>query len=360
MALVVLGVLATLWIAAQLRTLIFIVFIALFVAVALEPAVQFLSKRGWPRRIATVVVFLGTYLVVAGFAAALVPLFVTQASELTDNLPAYLENVQSFIDEQQFFDIELVDPQVDRQLNNLGDLIENYGGDVAGGVFAVGNTVFGALFRVVTITLFAYYMVAEGPEWRRTVLAVLPQRRQREVLRIWEIAVDKTGGYVYSRFVLALVAAAFTAGVLRLLDVPFSLALGMWVGVLSQFVPVVGTYIAAVLPVLVALFQSPATAAWVLLALIAYQQVENFLVAPRITAKAMAIHPAVSVGSVIAGASILGGIGAVLALPVTATIQAFISTAIERHELIESEALVEPPRGPRSGKHVEEKPADPL
>ncbi|MDH3518391.1 MAG: AI-2E family transporter, partial [Acidimicrobiia bacterium] len=281
-------------------------------------------------------------------------------AELAENLPAYLENVQSFIDEQQFFDIELVDPQVARQLNNLGDLIESYGGEVAGGVAAVGNTVFGALFRVVTITLFAYYMVAEGPQLRRTVLGILPQRRQREVLRVWEIAVDKTGGYVYSRFVLALVAAAFTSSVLRLLDVPFSLALGMWVGVLSQFVPVVGTYIAAVLPVLVALFESPATAAWVLLALVAYQQVENFLVAPRITAKAMAIHPAVSVGSVIAGASMLGGIGAVLALPVAATIQAFISTAIERHDLIESAALVEQDRPRRSGKQPGDEPVDPV
>jgi len=74
-------------------------------------------------------------------------------------------------------------------------------------------------------------------------------------------------------------------------------------------------------------------------ALVAYQQIENFWVAPKITAKAMAIHPAISIGSVIAGASLLGGIGAVLALPVAATIQAFISTVLERHEVIESESL---------------------
>ena len=129
--------------------------------------------------------------------------------------------------------------------------------------------------------------------------------------------------------------------VLRLLGVPYSIALGLWVGVLSQFVPVIGTYIAAVLPVFVAFFQQPITALWVLIALIAYQQVENFLVAPRITARAMAIHPAVSIGAVIAGASLLGGIGAALALPVAATIQAFISTAVARHDLIESPLLDE-------------------
>ncbi len=340
-AVVILGVLAMLWVANRLRSLIFMVFISLFVAVALEPAVQFLAKRGWRRNYATTLVFSATFLAGIAFVAALVPLFVNQAAELADQLPTYIAAVQEWLG-QGDVDVELIDQTITRQFDDLGRLLGQYGSQVAGGLFAVGNTVFGVIFRLVTVGLFSYYMVSDGPKLRRTVLAFMPQHRQREALRIWEIAVEKTGGYIYSRLILAVVAAAFTALVLTILGVSYPLALGLWVGVLSQFVPVIGTYIAAVLPVVVAFFDRPLTALWVLVALIGYQQVENFLVAPRITAKAMSIHPAVSVAAVIAGVSLLGGIGAVLSLPVAATVQAFISTALNRHDLVESPLFNEP------------------
>ncbi len=343
-ALVILGVLAVLWIASRLRTLIFMTFIALFVAVALEPAAQYLTGKGWKRRHASGFVFLVSIVVLVAFVGSLVPLFVEQASALADNIPGYVEDAQQMLIEQDLIDSEIIDEQITSQFEDLGSLLGTYGGSVAGGLLSVSNTIFSAVFQVVTIALFAYYMVAEGPAMRRTVLGVFPPHRQRELLKIWDIAVAKTGGYIYSRLVLASVAAAFTAAVLAVLDVPYILALSLWVGVISQFVPVVGTYIAAVVPVLVALAESPLDALWVVIALVAYQQLENFVVAPRITAKAMAIHPAISVGAVIAGASLIGGVGAVLALPVAATIQAFISTAIDRHELVESESLREPKR----------------
>lgn len=334
-ALVLLGVLALVWVAGRLRPLILQLFVALFVSVALEPAVQFLTKRGWRRSRATPLVFFGTALAAVAFVAAIVPVFVDQAVALTRDMPRYLANVESWLASQDLIDLDLLNAQVREQLQDAGDLLGDFGGPLAGGLLAVGNTLFGAIFQLVVVGLFAYSMVAEGPKLRRTVLARLPQVRQREVLRIWEIAVEKTGGYIYSRMVLAVAAAVYTTAVLWILSVPHGLALGLWVGVLSQFVPVVGTYIAAVLPVLVALVNDPITALWVLVALVAYQQVENFLIAPRISARAMAIHPAVSVGAVLAGASLLGGVGAVLALPVAATIQAAISTAMARHELVE-------------------------
>jgi predicted PurR-regulated permease PerM len=357
-ALVLLGILAVLWIADRLRPLLLQIFVALFVAVALEPAVQFMVKRGWRRSRATPVVFFGTFLSVGAFLAAIVPVFVDQAVELTQNLPGYLENIDDWLNDQELIDVDVLNDQVRAQLEDAGDFLGEYGGTLAGGLLAVGNTVFGAVFQVVVIGLFAYSMVAEGPKLRRTVLSRLPQTRQREVLRIWEIAVDKTGGYIYSRLVLAVAAAVYTTVVLWVLSVPHAVAIGLWVGVLSQFVPVVGTYIAAVLPVLVALFESPVAALWVLVALVAYQQVENFFIAPRISARAMAIHPAVSVGAVLAGASLLGGVGAVLALPVAAKIQAGISTAMDRHELIEEARDEDEPAVQRRRRTRKEQAAD--
>lgn len=352
-AVVILVVLALLWMVGQLRSLIFQIFIALFIWIALEPAVQFLTKRGWKRSRATPVVFVATFVVVAGFIGAIVPVFVNQAVELAENMPTYIENIDAWLQEQDLIDIEVLNERIEAQFQDAGDLIGEYGGTVFGGVLAVGNTVFGAIFQMVVIGLFAYSMVVEGPRLRKTVLSVLPPERQREVVRIWEIAVQKTGGYIYSRLVLAVASAIYTIIVLWVLGVPHAVALGLWVGVLSQFVPVVGTYIAAVLPILVALFSDPISALWVLVALVGYQQIENFLIAPRISARAMAIHPAVSIGAVIAGGNLLGAVGAILALPVAATVQAAISTALQRHELI-AEADVDDERKPAPVRAAEE------
>ena len=323
----------------EIRSLIYMLFLATFVAIALEPAVQGLVRRGWKRNVATMVVFGVSLILFIGFLVALIPVFATQGALLIENIPKYLEALQELA--SRFFEVDLVDPELTNQFEDLGSILQQYGSTVAGGVFAVGNTVFGAIFQMVTVALFAYYLVAEGPSWRRTLLAMMPAERQREALKIWEISVDKTGGYVYSRAVLAIVAGLFTFFVLLILGVPSAAALAVWMGVLSQFVPVIGTYVGMILPALAALSISPASALWVVLAMLAYQQLENYFIAPRVTARTMAIHPAVTIGALIAGASLLGGVGAVVALPIAATIQAVISTTVQRHKVIESEALKE-------------------
>ena len=113
-----------------------------------------------------------------------------------------------------------------------------------------------------------------------------------------------------------------------LIGVPSPLALALWLGVVSQFVPVIGTYIGGALPALIALLDEPTNALWVLGFLVIYQQLENYVLAPRITAATMAIHPAVAFGAAIAGAGAIGPVGALLALPAAAIIQAFVSSYI--------------------------------
>lgn len=332
-ALTILGVVAVLWFLLQVRSLLYMIFVALFVAVALEPAVQYLDKRGWRRGLATGAVFLVVLLAGIGLLASVIPAVVSQVASLADDLPTYVENVEGLLGD--WLGIDLLAPAAETEVSGFGALVQQVGSGVAGGLLGFGSTVLGATFQAFTIALFAFYMVAEGPTLRRTVLSLLPERRQREALRIWEIAVEKTGGYVYSRLILAVVSAGFTFGLLMVLDLPFALAIGIWVGVLGQFVPVIGTYLGAILPIVVALGDDPVKALWVGVGLVAYQQFENLFIGPRITSRTMAIHPAVSVGAVIVGGSIMGASGVVLSLPVAAIIQAVISTTIERHRVIE-------------------------
>ncbi|MDH3308108.1 MAG: AI-2E family transporter, partial [Acidimicrobiia bacterium] len=206
----------------------------------------------------------------------------------------------------------------------------NVGGRVAGVASAFGRFIVNALM----VALFTFYLLADGPKLRRRVFSVFPPERQPEVIRIWELAIEKTGGYVYSRLVLAIASGVFTSVALSVIGVRHALALGIWVGVVSQFVPAVGTYIASVVPLFVAFVDDPTKALWVLIVLVAYQQVENLLIAPRVTARTMSLHPAVGFGAAIAGILILGALGAFIALPAAAIIQAFVSAYLDQHPVV--------------------------
>lgn len=332
-ALVLLGVAAVLWLAFSLRSILFMVFVSLFVTVAFEPPVHFLAKRGWRRGSATGLVFLVAFVLAVLFVWALAPLFVEQFERLIDSIPAMVESFLLFLQDTFGFDLAEIDPaEVGR---NLLSSVENMTSAVAGGVIGVAASIFSFLFFATTVALFSFYMIAELPQLQRTVLSFMPEERQRHAIHIWDVAVEKMGGYIYSRLILAVLSATFTTIFLMLLDVPFATSLGIWVGVLSQFVPVVGTYLASILPALVALsFNDPLTAVWVILYLVAYQQLENYVISPRITKRTMEIHPAISVAAIIVGGTLMGGIGVILALPMAGIIQAIIGESRRSYNVV--------------------------
>ena len=185
--------------------------------------------------------------------------------------------------------------------------------------------------------------MADGPRVRRAVCSILSPKVQREVLWAWDVAIEKTGGYLYSRLLLATISGATTFLVLTILGVPFALPLALWEGVMSQFIPVVGTYIAMLVPLLVAVLDKPLSALILLIFFTIYQQIENYLLSPRITARTMELHPAVAFGAVIAGASLMGPIGAILALPAAAIVQAGLGTYLKRHEVVDAELTRDQP-----------------
>jgi len=335
--LVVAGVLAAtaagVWLVYRLRTLLFMVFVAVALAIAFEPPVHYLEKRGWKRRTATGVVLLVALIVIIGFTWALAPLFVAQINEVIAAIPDVVESVIAFLNDRFGLDLSALD--LSQAGEDLAGYLQRGFGTIAGGVLSVGASVAGFVVFVTTVALFAFYMIAELPKLQRTVLSFMPEPQQHRALHIWDVAVEKMGGYVYSRLLLAVLGAIISTAALGFLGVPFALSLGIWVGVLSQFVPVVGTYLAAVLPVVVALtFNGTSTAIWVAVIFVAYQQIENYLFAPWVTKRTMEIHPAVSVGAIIAGAALLGGVGVILALPVTGIVQAMISESRQPYDVV--------------------------
>lgn len=209
--------------------------------------------------------------------------------------------------------------------------------------------------------LFTFYLVADGPKLRRLICSRLRPSRQVTVLKTWELAIEKTGGYLYSRALLAGLSSLFHWIAFTALGVPAPVALALWVGIVSQFIPVVGTYIAGVLPVVVTLVNPGSSPLRALLAfgfIIVYQQVENYFFAPRITARTMELHPAVAFGSALAGASLLGPVGAILALPATAMMQAVIGEMGGRHRVVTSRLTSVEPRRKVRRRRRRERPGE--
>ncbi|MFE9339567.1 AI-2E family transporter [Streptomyces sp. NPDC007063] len=318
------------WAFLRVLGLLLDVLIAFFLALAMEPAVAGLSRRGVRRGPATVLVSVVLLAAAAGFFGALGSLFVEQVSRIVENLPRYVSDVLRWSNAHFHTDLD-VDRLRSRAIHS--DWARGFLRSGARNVWGISATLLGGVFQLLTVALFTFYFAAEAPRLRVALCSVLPPARQAEVLRAWEIAVAKTGGYLYSRALMALISGGAHFVFLELLGVPYAAALAVWVGVVSQFVPTVGTYIGGALPLLIAFTVDPWTALWVLAFIVLYQQLENYVLQPRITARTVDIHPAVAFGSVVAGASLLGVVGALVAIPATATLQGFLGAYVKRYDV---------------------------
>lgn len=336
---VLVGAYCALVIVRALRGVLIMLLVALFLSFAMEPAVQFLARRGVRRGLATAAVFLLGVLLLAGLVVAMIPLFVEQVTDLISSVPRSVNDLNELLDGLPLVpNVEItadLNVELQRIAERFSDRLRNVALGAAGNVINIGATALGAILQLLAVGLVTFYLVADGPRLRRVLARPLPPERQREMLAIWELAVAKTGGYIYSRLLLAVACGAAHLVVLLVLGVPFALPLALWVGITSAFVPVIGTYLGGVLLLLVALVNDPVDALWLLAFIALYQQIENYFLGPAVQSRTMDVHPAVAFVSVLIGGSLLGAPGALLALPATAIIQALLSTYVRRHELIE-------------------------
>ncbi|MET9950674.1 AI-2E family transporter [Streptomyces sp. NPDC006339] len=318
------------WAFHQLIGLLVNILLAFFLALAIEPAVGRMAARGMRRGLATFIVFFGVLAIGVGFVVLLGSMLAGQIVDMFENFPKYIDSLINWTNQHFHTELSRVEVQ-DSVLRS--DWLQKYVQNSAAGVLDVSATLLGGLFKLLMIFLFAFYFAADGPRLRRALCSVLPPARQTEVLRAWEIAVDKTGGYLYSRGLMALISGVAHFVLFEILGVPYAPALAVWVGLVSQFIPTIGTYLAGALPMLIAFTVDPWYALWVLGFVVIYQQFENYVLQPKLTSKTVDIHPAVAFGSVVAGTALLGAVGALIAIPAVATLQAFLGAYVKRYDV---------------------------
>jgi predicted PurR-regulated permease PerM len=317
----------------KLSSIALLLLVATFITLALEPAVNRLSARGMKRGSATALLLVSLVVATLGFVAAMGTIVAQQVADLLANSEQYVNDTVKIIND---IGNTHIDPaEVNASIADPNGPVQKFILGQRDNAFKVSVQAVGVLFQGFSVLLFAFYLVADGPRLRRVICSRLRPERQRGVLDAWELAITKTGGFLYSRALLAVLSAFFHWVLLQSVGAPAPIAMALWVGLISQFLPVIGTYLAGVLPVLLTFIESPTKAIIILVFILVYQQVENYLFSPRITARTLELHPALAFGGALAGAAVLGPIGALLALPAVAMGQALISAWGVRHDVID-------------------------
>ncbi|KGN40215.1 hypothetical protein N801_16235 [Knoellia aerolata DSM 18566] len=321
-----------LWLFSVLSHFLFLLLLAWLFATALEPGIRWLVHSGRSRGFATAVVGGSAILVALALTAVFGQLFFNQITEFIRGLPELTTTVIDWVNTQ--FGTALDPTTISAQLRLDPTEIASWAGPLSGGVLEAVGSLSSVLFDLVTVLVFGFYIAGDGPRLVHTLAAWMPPRGQEVFVTITEITIAKTGGYVVSKIVLAAASAVFHGIFFAAIGVPYWLPLALFAGITAQFVPIVGTYLGVILPVLATVFISP----WQGVAIIAfaavYQQIETYIFTPRVSEKTMDVNPAIALGAVFVGAAIWGPLGALIGIPLAAAGVAVLDTYSHRYDLV--------------------------
>ena len=298
------------------------VFIALFLALALNPAVDWLERRfGGRRGLATGIVMLLAIAAIAGIGALFIPTLVDQVSGFASKVPDYLHDLTKGRGRLGFLQTKyhLVDKA--RDALNDGGAKKLFG--LTGTAVAISKSVISAILGAVTIVFMTYFMLLEGPTWLERVFGLMRTESQTRWRRVGHQIYRTVGGYVTGNLFISLIAGVSTAIVLLIMGVPYWVALGLIVAILD-LIPLAGATIAGIIIAIVAFLHSIPAGIVVVAFFVVYQQVENHLLQPVVYGRTVQLSPLAVLISVLIGAELAGVLGALAAIPVAGTLQVIL------------------------------------
>ncbi|WP_104109740.1 AI-2E family transporter [Arthrobacter sp. N199823] len=310
------------YILANTESLLLWIVTALFIALGLDPVVRWLERRKVPRPLGIVLVLVGLLSVVALFFATLIPTIVEQTSQLVTKAPVW---IRDFLDSEFFKQLDVqyhVLDTVNEQVAKFFQDAQAVGG-IFGGVVGVGTNIANGLFGTLIVLVLSLYFLASLPAMKKWGYRLAPRSRRPRVEELSEEITRGVGNYVIGQVCVAVLNATFAFIVMSILGVPFSVLLAFVVALLA-FIPLVGGMIAAIVVIAVSLTAGWQTALIYAICYFAYLQFEAYFISPRIMQKAVAVPGAVAVISVIAGGSLLGVLGALIAIPTAAAVMLLV------------------------------------
>ena len=298
------------------------IFVAIFLALALNPAVDALQRRGVRRRgVAVSIVFIGAILAIAALAATVVPTIVSQVNDFIDAVPGYVEDLTQGEGRLGFLEREYQITERVRDALAEGGATRVLG--LSGTALAVTKGVITAVIATVTITFLTLFMLLEGPAWMERLYGLLPEEKQPRWRAIGQDIYRTIGGYVTGNLAISLIAGVVSTVVLVIVGVPYAVALGLLVAILD-LIPLAGATIAAIIVTTVAFLDSPTSGIVVLIFFVIYQQLENHVLQPVVYGRTVRLSPLAVLVAVLIGAELAGVLGALAAIPVAGTVQVIL------------------------------------
>jgi predicted PurR-regulated permease PerM len=296
----------------SLISVLVLILIALVLAVGLNPFVQRLTDRGMQRRWAVLIVAVAVLVLFGGFAAAIAQPLATQTSALIASLPAHLQHLGHNPTIQR----------LDAKYNLLGRLERALAGAssakvIAGGILGFGEFIISSVFKAFTVLVLTIYFLSSLPSIEAAAFQLAPASRRARVAELSQAVLNRIGGYVSGALIVSALAGLASFLLLTGLRIDNLLPLVVLIAITDLF-PLIGATIGAVLVTAVVFFDSPTKAAVTAVFFILYQQFENYIVYPRVMARTVDVPPMVAVMSALIGFSLLGVVGALLAIPLSA------------------------------------------
>ena len=321
------------------------ILIAAFLAVALSPPVNVL-ERHMRRGFAITIVFLGLLAIPIALIALIVPPLINEANDFADEVPGYARDVTVYVKENdQLRDINQDYDITSKLEDEAGKLPDRLGG-AAGTLRDVGFGIVNSLFALITILVLTAFLLGSGRVWVDAMIRSRPPAQRERLRRSLDNMASAVSGYVAGALLIALIAGVATYVVLLILGVPFRGPLALIAGLFS-LIPLVGATIAAVLIGLVTVFEDfpTTTIIWVIWA-IAYQQFENHVIQPQVQKRTVKVQPFITIVAVLFGATLLGVMGALVAIPIAASIQILLREYVDLRTLSIKAHPPEPPPPP--------------
>ncbi len=345
---VILATLAVLWALDQARSLATMLVISVFFALALVPGVNHLhQKRGWRRGLAVGVIYLAGIVLLLLLVVVLIPAIATLGKQIASDGSGWMTSLDGWLADTLGF--HLVGSQAYKDgVVTVGEVLQQWADKLLPAAGQAVSTGASLVFNIATIALFTFYLAADFPQLQRSFLSWFRPVHQERMGWTIDQSVAEVGGYLYSRLLLTLINGLGFFAVMVAVGVPVGLAIPLAVfgGFVSEFIPSVGTYIGAAIPVVLTLALRGVVPALIVVGYaVVYQQIENYWLSPRISAKTMELNGGLAFGAALAGGALFGPMGAFMALPVAALIVSFVSNYRHSHEVVYVSRYGEPREG---------------
>jgi predicted PurR-regulated permease PerM len=343
------------WLVFRFRFLLIALFIALVISTAINPAVIWLHRRGLPRAVGVILIYLLILALFAGFIWLIAPLILDQVTSMSEVLPVYYQQFRGWFLDSPSFLIRMIGVRLPQSLSlaplsqptSIGVLesVAAQGSDDAAireqiaQAMAYTTMIIRGLFVGLAVILLAFYWTMDGQRTLRYWLLLVPQTKRENIRGIYEEIETKVGGYVRGIFLLSLIVGVMALAAYWIIGLPYALPLAMTAGVFEA-VPIVGPMLGAIPAITIALGMGESSlVTGVIIATLLIQVMENYILAPRILGHSVGVNPVVTMLALVALPSLLGFAGALLAIPLAAVFQIILDRIVLKPDTLENEIV---------------------